>query len=76
MAKLPLDYVNTFYDSRGKLRHTFRRKGHKRPTLKGKPGDADFMAHYHGAVRRGWSQWWALMASCGIIALTASARPP
>src|SRR5215470_104474 len=47
MAKLPLDYVNTFYDSRGKLRHVFRRKGHKKLTIKGRPGDAEFMAHYH-----------------------------
>jgi hypothetical protein len=39
--------VLSFYDSRGKLRHVFRRKGHKRLTLRGKPGDADFMAHYH-----------------------------
>ena len=47
MAKLNLPYILSFYDSRGKLRHVFRRKGHKRVTIKGKPGDADFMAHYH-----------------------------
>jgi integrase len=47
MARLNLPHINSYYDSRGKLRHTFRRKGHKRTTLKGKPGDQDFMAHYH-----------------------------
>jgi integrase/recombinase XerD len=47
MAKLNLPYVCTFYDSRGKLRHTFRRKGHRRVTIKGRPGDAEFMEHYH-----------------------------
>jgi hypothetical protein len=25
MAEIKLDYVNTFYDARGKLRHQFRR---------------------------------------------------
>jgi integrase len=47
MAKLHLDYVNSSYDARGKLRHVFLRKGHKRVTIKGKAGNADFMAHYH-----------------------------
>ena len=50
MAKLNLPHVNSFYDSRGKLRHVFRRKGHKRTTLKGKPGDQDFMQHYHALL--------------------------
>jgi integrase len=47
MATLRLPYILSFYDSRGKLRHIFRRKGHKRVTIKGKPGDAEFMASYH-----------------------------
>jgi integrase len=47
MAKLNLPHINSFYDARGKLRHVFRRKGHKRVTIKGKPGDADFIAQYH-----------------------------
>jgi integrase/recombinase XerD len=47
MAALHLDYVNTFYDARGKLRHSFRRKGFKRTTIKGRPGSPEFMARYH-----------------------------
>jgi integrase len=50
MAKIVLEYVNSFIDARGKLRHQFRRKGHKRVTIKGKPGDAEFMAHYHALL--------------------------
>jgi site-specific recombinase XerD len=50
MAKLNLPHVNSFFDSRGRLRHVFRRKGHKRITLKGKPGDAEFMEHYHALL--------------------------
>ena len=50
MATLKFPHVNTFYDSRGKLRHVFRRKGHKRITLKGRPGDQDFMQHYHALL--------------------------
>jgi len=34
MAEIKLDYVNTFTDARGKRRHQFRRKGHKRITIK------------------------------------------
>jgi site-specific recombinase XerD len=51
MAKLNLPHVNSFYDSRGKLRHVFRRKGHKRITIKGKPGDAAFMERYHALLQ-------------------------
>jgi integrase len=50
MAKLNLPHVNSFCDSRGKLRHMFRRKGHKRVTIKGKPGDAAFKEHYHALL--------------------------
>lgn len=50
MADLKLDYVNTFYDVRGKLRHQFRRKGHKRVTIKGRPGSQEFMDRYHELV--------------------------
>src|SRR5262245_2045635 len=50
MARLNLPYVCSFYDARGKLRHTFRRKGHPRVTIKGKPGDAEFMAAYHALL--------------------------
>jgi integrase len=50
MAKLNLPYVNSFYDARGKRRHCFRRKGNRRVTLKGKPGDEAFMAHYQALL--------------------------
>lgn len=47
MAEIRLEYVNSFIDGRGKRRHVFRRKGHKRVTLKGKPGSPEFMEDYH-----------------------------
>src|SRR5580765_4387078 len=50
MALLRLDYVFSFIDSRGKLRHTFRRKGYKRVTIKGRPGSPEFMDHYHALL--------------------------
>jgi integrase/recombinase XerD len=52
MADIKLDYVNSFYDARGKLRHTFRRKGHKRATIKGRPASPEFMDAYHALLER------------------------
>jgi integrase/recombinase XerD len=52
MADIKLDYVNSFYDARGKLRHQFRRKGHKRKTIKGRPGSPDFMDAYHALLNK------------------------
>jgi integrase/recombinase XerD len=52
MAEIKLDYVNSFYDSRGKLRHQFRRKGHKRITIKGRPGSPEFMDAYHALLEK------------------------
>ena len=47
MADIKLDYVNSYRDPRnGKMRHQFRRKGCRKIMLKGRPGSADFMAHY------------------------------
>jgi hypothetical protein len=47
MADITLDYVNSYRDPRnGKMRHQFRRKGCRKIMLKGRPGSADFMAHY------------------------------
>ncbi|MBA4033549.1 MAG: hypothetical protein C0480_02940 [Bradyrhizobium sp.] len=46
--KLP--YVHSFTDTRGKLRHTFRRRGHRQITLKGQPGSPEFMAAYEKAM--------------------------
>ena len=50
MAKFRLDYVCSFIDSRGKLRHVFRRKGQKRVTIKGRPGSPEFMDRYHALL--------------------------
>jgi integrase len=47
MAQLRLDYVTSFIDSRGKLRHVFRRKGFNKVTIKGRAGSPEFMDHYH-----------------------------
>ena len=52
MAEIRLEYVNSFIDARGKPRHVFRRKGHKRVTIKGKPGSQEFMDHYHELLER------------------------
>jgi integrase/recombinase XerD len=52
MAVIKLDYVNTFTDARGKRRHQFRRKGHKRITIKGRPGSPEFMDHYHELLEK------------------------
>jgi integrase len=52
MAEFKLDFVNSFYDSRGKLRHQFRRKGHKRITIKGRPGSPEFMDAYHALLEK------------------------
>jgi integrase/recombinase XerD len=52
MAVIKLDYVNTFTDSRGKMRHQFRRKGHKRVTIKGQPGSHEFMAAYQALLEK------------------------
>jgi integrase/recombinase XerD len=52
MAEIKLDYVNSFYDSRGKLRHQFRRKGHKRITINGRPGSPEFMDAYHALLEK------------------------
>jgi integrase/recombinase XerD len=52
MAEIKLDYVNSFYDSRGKLRHQFRRKGCKRVTIKGRPGSPEFMDAYQALLEK------------------------
>jgi integrase/recombinase XerD len=52
MAEIKLEFVNSYYDVRGKLRHTFRRKGHKRVTIKGKAGSPEFMATYHALLEK------------------------
>jgi integrase len=47
MAEITLAFINSYRDPRnGRMRHQFRRKGVRKTMLKGKPGSADFMAHY------------------------------
>ena len=52
MADITLQYVNSFYDARGKLRHQFRRKGHKRVSLPGLPGSVEFMDAYQAMIEK------------------------
>ena len=52
MATIKLDFVHTFIDARGKLRHVFRRKGHKQVTIKGRSGSPEFMAAYHALLEQ------------------------
>jgi integrase/recombinase XerD len=52
MAEIKLDFVNSFIDRHGKPRHQFRRKGHKKVTIKGRPGSPEFMAHYHELIEK------------------------
>jgi hypothetical protein len=50
MAIFKLDFVHSFIDARGKLRHVFRRRGHKTVTIKGRPGSPEFMDSYHALL--------------------------
>jgi integrase/recombinase XerD len=50
--EITLDYVNKFTDVRGKERYVFRRKGHKRVTIKGRPGSQEFTDHYHELLEK------------------------
>ena len=52
MATIKLHFVHSFIDARGKLRHTFRRKGHKTVTIKGRPGSPEFMDSYHALLEQ------------------------
>lgn len=52
MAKIKLQFVNSFYDRHGRLRHQFRRNGHKKTSLPGLPGSAEFMEAYQAIVER------------------------
>jgi hypothetical protein len=52
MAKIELDYVNSYIDVRGKPRHQFRFKGQKKVSIKGRPGSPEFMAHYHELLEK------------------------
>jgi len=52
MAEIKLDYVNSFINRHGKPCHQFRRKGHKKVTIKGRPGSPEFMSHYHELIEK------------------------
>ena len=50
MARLRLQYVNSFRDRHGKVRCYYRRPGCKALPLPGLPGSAEFMATYQAAL--------------------------
>jgi integrase len=50
MTRITLPYVHRFRDRHGKLRHYFRRPGHKQAALPGLPGSAEFMTAYQAAL--------------------------
>ena len=50
MASIELPHVNSFVDRYGKVRHYFRRRGHKAIPLPGLPGSEAFMAAYSAAL--------------------------
>jgi integrase len=52
MADITLPFINSYYDVRGKLRHTFRRTGHKRVSLPGSPGSSTFMEKYNELLEK------------------------
>jgi integrase/recombinase XerD len=65
MAEIELDYVNSFIDSRGKRRYVFRRKGHKKVTIKGRPGSEEFMANYYALLGTGTKTVPSVIAQAG-----------
>ncbi len=50
MAKILLQYVNSFRDRHGGVRHYFRRPGRKAVALPGLPASDEFMAAYQAAL--------------------------
>jgi integrase len=50
MTRIRLQYVNSFRDRHGQLRHYFRRPGCKSVALPGLPGSAEFMESYQAAL--------------------------
>jgi integrase/recombinase XerD len=64
MAKIELDCVHSFIDARKKLRHMFRRKGHKQVTIKGRPGSPEFMEQYHALLDQTGGALSEIGASC------------
>jgi integrase len=47
---LALPYVKRYRDTSGRLRHYFRKRGHKEAPLPGAPGSAEFMSAYQDAL--------------------------
>jgi len=52
MARIRLKFVNDFTDRHGKVRHYFRRPGHKAIALPGAPGSSEFMDAYQAALAK------------------------
>ena len=53
MTRIRLQFVNSFRDRHGRLRHYFRRPGRKGVALPGLPGSAEFMEAYEAALAGG-----------------------
>jgi integrase len=47
---LALPYIKRYQDTSGRLRHYFRKRGHKSVPLPGVPGSAEFMSAYQDAL--------------------------
>ncbi len=50
VALLDVKHVQRFTDRHGRVRHYFRRSGHKRVALKGEPGTVEFAESYQAAL--------------------------
>jgi hypothetical protein len=50
MARVKLSFVNSFVDRHGRVRHYFRRRGHRNVRLPGLPGSPEFMRAYEAAI--------------------------
>jgi integrase len=50
MTRIKLQFVNSFRDRYGRLRHYFRKRGCKSVALPGLPGSYEFMAAYQAAL--------------------------
>jgi hypothetical protein len=50
MARLRLQFINSFRDRHGRVRHYFRQPGRKAVALPGLPGSAEFMEAYQAAL--------------------------
>jgi integrase len=50
MARVKLPFVSSFVDRHGRVRHYFRKRGHRNVRLPGFPGSPEFMRAYEAAI--------------------------